>query len=181
MKHYLQLATLVIIVLAVGCVQQKKEDFLYKFFKGDFDEVGVECGYVNSSGDTVIAPGKYYYCYTDTLKNFAIVLKKDGECVAIDKNNRELFRVYWFDNGPDYFADGLLRIIKNGKIGYANRMGEVVIKPQFDCAFPFQNGRAKVSFRCNSVLNGEHRKWKSLHWFYIDKTGKRVDKLSVKN
>ncbi len=176
MKHYLQLATLVTILLTFGCGQQKKKDFLYKVFKGDFDEVGVECGYVNSSGDTVIALGKYYYCYTDTLKDFAIVLKKDGKCVAIDKNDRELFRVYWFENGPDYLSDGLFRIIKNAKIGYANKMGEVVIKPQFHCAFSFKDGRAKVSFRCKTVLSGEHRKWESLQWFYIDKTGKKIEK-----
>ena len=31
------------------------------------------------------------------------------------------------DNGADSFHDGLVRIVRNGKYGFANRGGEVVI------------------------------------------------------
>jgi hypothetical protein len=32
----------------------------------------------------------------------------------------------------------------NGKCGYINKSGEMVIKPQFDLAFPFSEGIAQV-------------------------------------
>ena len=53
-----------------------------------------------------------------------------GKVVAIDRNERILFEAYLFDNGPDYTSEGLFRIIHDGKIGFANENGEVVIAPR---------------------------------------------------
>jgi len=154
--------------------KQKGDDYLIKVYDGGLDEVGVPSGYTNAGGDTVIAIGKYAYCYTDTFRNMAIVLKKSGEWVAIDKNERELFEVFGYDNGPDYPSDGVFRIIRNGLIGYANTDGQIIIEPQFKCAFPFEMGKAKVSFDCQSVPDGEHTSWKSEKWIYIDKSGRTI-------
>lgn len=174
-KINIAIVGLVISVLLLGCTQSKKEEYLTKIFNGEFDELGTETGYINSSGDTVIALGKYYYCYTDTFRNYAIVLEKGGRCIAIDKHEKELFEIFWYDNGPDYISEGLFRIKKNEKIGYANKDGEIMIKPRFDCAFPFQNGKAKVSVDCETVFEGEYRRWESKNWFYIDKQGKKIE------
>jgi hypothetical protein len=57
-------------------------------------------------------------------------------------------------------SSGLFPIIQNGKVGYINKKGEIVINPQFDLAFPFSEGMA-------AVRSGER-------WGYIDKTGKIV-------
>jgi hypothetical protein len=154
--------------------QNNKPSYLLKIFEGKYDEVGIKCGYVNLNGDTIIPMGKYYYCYTDTLKYFAIVKKHNNGLVAIDKNEKELFEVYWYDNGPDNIVNGLFRIIKNGKIGYANSNGEIVIEPKFQCAYPFENEKAKVSLDCKSIIFGEHTKWESNKWYYIDKKGKEI-------
>ncbi|TRX71017.1 WG repeat-containing protein [Carboxylicivirga sp. M1479] len=179
MKHkengHVGLMVFILLITIIGCSQQVKEDYLIKVFEGASDEVGVKSGYVNSRGDTIIALGKYYYCYTDTLKNLAIVLKKGGACVAIDRNQRELFELFWYDNGPDDIVEGLFRIKKNGKIGYANLDGEIVIKPQYACAFPFKDGKAKVAYNCNTSSVGEYSKWDSDHWIYIDKSGKEIE------
>ncbi len=102
-------------------------------------------------------------------------MKKGGECIAVDKNDRELYGVFWFDNGPDYFSEGLFRIKKDGKIGYANKIGIIIIQPQFDCAFPYKNGKAKVSNDCKAIPDGENNRWESEKWFYIDKTGKKLN------
>ena len=86
-----------------------------------------------------------------------------------------------FDNGPDYAADGLFRIMTNNKIGYADEAtGKVIIKPQFDCAFPFENGVAKVGLNCTTHSDGEHSYWTSDNWFYIDKKGKKANSPSAK-
>jgi hypothetical protein len=81
-----------------------------------------------------------------------------------------------FDNGPDYASDGLFRITKNNKIGYADEVtGKVVIKPQFGCAFPFEKGVAKVGMNCTTyAFDEEHHTWTTDHWLYIDKKGKKV-------
>jgi hypothetical protein len=161
--------------MSAALSQGNNDNYLIKIFEGKYDELGVKCGYVDSKGDTVIPFGEYYYCYTDTLRNFAVVLKNKGGLAAIDKNDKELFEVFWYDNGPDHIADGLFRIIKNGKIGYANNIGIIVIEPQFYCAFPFEDGRAKVSLDCNSTSDGDHSKWESDKWFYINKEGQEIN------
>jgi hypothetical protein len=153
----------------------RKDDYLLKIYEGPYDEVGAPSGYVDQRGDTVIPIGKYYYCYTDTFRNYAIVLRQEGGCMAIDRNGKELYEVYWYDNGPDYISDGLFRIKKNGKIGYADEEGAIVIRPQFECADPFEDGKARVTLDCELVAGGEHTIAKSDTWFYIDKTGDRVN------
>src|SRR5690606_27508974 len=84
--------------------------YYYKVYEGDYDEVGSSTGYINEKGDTVIPIGKYYYCYTDTLKKYAIVMTKKLELIAIDKNEKKLFDVFMYESGPDYPREGLFRI-----------------------------------------------------------------------
>ncbi|HWA33556.1 MAG TPA: WG repeat-containing protein [Cyclobacteriaceae bacterium] len=152
---------------------------MIKIIKGDVDELGVPCGYVNEKGDTIIPIGKYLYCYTDTIKTFGIVGHK-GETFAllgINQKDSVLFEVYWFDNGPDYPRDGLFRIIWNDKIGYADSLGQIVIEPQFKCANPFENRRARVALDCKVKVRDVdgHGAMVSDSWFYIDTNGNRIN------
>jgi len=89
---------------------------------GPFYELGVPFAFVNKRNDTIIPSGKYYATWTDTLKTFAIV-SKNSEMIGIDRNENLLFSVFSFDNGPDYVVEGLFRVMRNGKIGYANIQG----------------------------------------------------------
>lgn len=96
----------------------------------------------------------------------------NGRWVVRDRNKKALYEIFPYDNGPDYPAEGLFRIVKNGKIGYADaNTFAVVIPPQFDCAYPFENGKAKVSKQCKTVKDGEHSVWESDAWQYVDKQG----------
>lgn len=100
----------------------------------------------------------------------------DGKWVILDGQKTALYEVFIYDNGPDYEADRLIRVVKNGKIGYADaKTYIIVIEPQFDCAFPFENGKAKVSNRCKTVKDGEYSVWESDAWQYVDKQGKFRD------
>lgn len=139
------------------------------------DTIKNEVGYKNINGNVVIPQGKYTLCFTDTFKTFAIVLKPNIGFIAIDQLENILYKVFVFDNGPDEPSDGLFRIIENNKIGFADAIsGKILIKPQFDCAFPFEDGVAQVSTNCTVKLEGEHSSWESNDWFYIDKTGKKI-------
>jgi WG containing repeat len=96
----------------------------------------------------------------------------DGKWVIMDSKRMALYAVFVYDNGPDYPSEGLIRVVKNGKIGYADaKTYAIVISPQFDCAYPFENGKAKVSTNCKTVADGEHRIWTSDEWQYVDKKG----------
>lgn len=158
--------------------QTKNQNNYWFLFTTDKDEYG----YKNAKGDTIIQPGKYSICYTDTFKTYAIVLKSGHGIIGINKKQNVLYRVFPFDNGPDYPSNGLFRIVENRKIGYADATtGKIIIKPQFDCAFPFKNGVAKVSLNCVEKKEGEHKYWESNNWFYIDKKGKKFSNFRKAN
>ena len=130
--------------------------------------------YHDGRGHTAIPAGKYAMCLTDTFHTHALVLlPRDSKWVVIDRQEKVLYEVFPYDNGPDYPSEGLFRIVQDGKIGYADEATyAIVIEPQFDCAFPFENGKAKVSNQCQTVKDGEHSVWESDDWKYVDKRGK---------
>ncbi|NHN24328.1 WG repeat-containing protein [Flavobacterium jejuense] len=191
-----QISTIVLLLLFVSCnskpdnpkVASTKsyatvttdKDTLFSINKGQF-EYGSSCGFVNKKGDTIIPIGTIGMCFTDTFTTFAYVFDKerygDG-MVAINRNKEVIFDAYLFDNGPDYLSDGLFRIMRNGKIGFANEIGEVIIEPKFECAYPFEDGKSKVAYDCETISDDlEHKSWESSHWFYIDKNGNKISAL----
>ena len=151
-------------------------DYLISFH----DTIKDEYGYRSGTGDTIIPLGKYEFCFTDTFRTFAIVSKSSFGVVVIDRNENILYEVFPFENGPDYSSDGFFRIIVDNKIGFANSAtGKILINPRFGCAFPFENGLARVCNNCTTQSDGEHSTWFSDYWYYIDKTGKKVDKTKT--
>jgi len=102
---------LAVILLLTAC-QGKKVGYLRLVE----DSVSGKFAYVNSKNDTIIPYGKYSFCYTDTFRKFAIVVNYQHEIVAIDRQEKVLFKPFVFDNGPDYVSDGLMRITDNYKL-----------------------------------------------------------------
>ncbi len=137
------------------------------------DPTGEAFAFVNQKGDTVVPFGRYAYTFTDTLVTFGVVVDQN-DLVAINQRGRRIYEVYPFDNGPDYVEEGLFRIMRYGKIGFADTTGNIVIEPRFACAYPFSGGKAKVALECTLEADGEHRAMRSDEWFYIDKSGRRV-------
>jgi predicted Zn-ribbon and HTH transcriptional regulator len=162
------------LILILSCCQHtvKKDDYLLSFQ----DSTSGACGFKNQKGEIIIPEGKYQMCFTDTFKSYAIVSLPKMGIVGIDRKENVLYEVFPFDNGPDNASDGLFRIMANNKIGYADAVtGAVVITPQFDCAFPFEDGQAKVSNKCSTIKEGEHHEWISEQWYKIDRKGQKVD------
>lgn len=151
------------------------DDTWYQIYEGEDYEIGSPTGFINSAGDTVVPYGKYQYIFTDTFTQMAIVYTQAGKCIGIDKAENELFEVYWFDNGPDYVQDGLFRIKKDEKIGYANEAGEIIIEPQYKCATWFENGKAQVAYECDFVSDGEYTLIENAKWFIIDTKGQKIE------
>ena len=147
-------------------------------------EVGVPVCYLNERGDTIVPYGKYRYCQTDTIKKIGFVYEnkpKDARIICINDAGKELFYVFKYDNGPDYIQEGLFRIMdEDGLVGFADSLGNVVIKPQFKFAYPFEHGKAKVTFSGeNKVIpdsKGEKHYRDNSDWYYINKNGKIINK-----
>lgn len=158
----------------------KERDTLFCINEGQY-EYGASCGFVNKKGDTIIPIGTIEMCFTNTFATFAYVFDKKrygNKMVAINRNKEIIFDAYLFDNGPDYISEGMFRIVRNGKIGFANEIGEILIEPKYECAYPFENGKAKVAHDCKTITDDlEHKSWESSHWFYIDKNGNKTNKL----
>lgn len=156
-------------------------DSLIAYTDEDFLQFGSRVAYISLNGDTVIPFGHFAYFGTDTLVHFATVLEQLndsllGRQIAIDKNQNILFDLVMFDNGPESFHDGLLRVLLNGKMGYANRFGQIVIPCIYDYAKWFDNGQAEVTFKAKEYLDmEEHRRVESDEWFIIDRKGNKIE------
>lgn len=148
-------------------------NLLLLIHEGEPYELGIPCGYVNSWGDTIVPIGKYPICWSDSSSCFVVVSNSRGH-LALDLKGNEMYEVFNYDNGPDEISDGLFRIVIDGKIGYADERGKIVIPPQFECTTPFEDGKARVAYECTLEADGEHQVMNSNHWFEIDKTGNRI-------
>lgn len=91
--------------------------------------------------------------------------------------NRTARATVSFDNGPDYFSDGLARTVRNGKTGYFDKTLKIVIEPQFDFGFPFDHGVAIVCNGCVGKRDGEHEIMTGGKWGAIDRTGMLVQPI----
>lgn len=99
---------------------------------------------------------------------------------AYDRNGKLLFHPMFYDNGPDDFNEDYTRCVKNDKVGYVNRKGEIVIEPQWDWATPFNYGYALVCNGCTISFehDSEHPEVvypESKDFYYINKKGEKVN------
>lgn len=151
----------------------QNDDWFVKYDSSD------NCGYVDKNGDIMIPIGKYFMCFTDTFRTYAIVSFKDKPgFIGIDKEEKELFTVFPFDNGPDYISYGTFRIIENSKMGFADTTGKIIIQPIYDFTFGFDKGLALVNLGGHreksdpTDSNCEYYTWTGGKWGVIDKKGK---------
>jgi hypothetical protein len=157
---------------------------LYAVTDEEYLQYGARVAYLNNSGDTIIPIGKYRYYGTDTLLYYANVIESPGDStfgrqIGITPEEKVLFDLVMFDNGPEPFIEGLTRVLRNGRMGYSNKFGHVVIPCIYDYATQFDGGIAEVTFDATEYLDGEeHTTVESDEWFTIDKHGKKVN---VKN
>ncbi len=136
---------------------------------------GSPCAFINSNGDTIVPFGKYHSWNPMNLNTYAIV-KSPDRVVGINRHGKIMFDAYLSGDAQlDDISEGLFRVKRNGKIGYANEAGEVIIPCQFECAEPFKNGESKVSLKCEyHIDNMEKFDMRSDNWFYIDKKGNKI-------
>ena len=77
---------------------------------------------------------------------------RDGGLVFIDAANRVVLQGYSFDNGHDPLQEGRRRFRFGGKVGYLDKDYRIVIPAQYDAAFAFEGGKAKVCVGCDPSI-----------------------------
>lgn len=114
-------------------------------------------GYINAKGKFVIKP---QYCFAREFSNGrAWVKSKWGEeNLCIDKDGGVIFSIRC--QKVEEFSEDMAAVLVNGKYGYINNKGQIVIQPKFDEALGFSNGLACVE------MSGK--------WGFIDNSGKFV-------
>ncbi len=83
-------------------------------------------------------------------------------------------RAFFYDNGPDYFVEGLARTIAKGKIGFMDKKLRTVIPARYDFATMFQDGLALVCNGCERVPDGEHYTISGGKWGAVNKKGEEI-------
>ncbi|MBX2953334.1 MAG: WG repeat-containing protein [Leadbetterella sp.] len=75
--------------------------------------------------------------------------------MAIDYHEKPLFEVFNILEGepwPDMLIENRIRVVgENGKIGFANECGEIVIAPQFTFVTHFHAGKAIIVEDCKKI------------------------------
>ena len=135
-------------------------------------EQGEYWGYKDGAGAVVIAP-RYHSAGEFSDSGIAAVADENG-WAFINSKGAILVRPYVFDNGPDYFSEGLARFVVDGKFGFFDERGRVVIPHRFDFAEPFHAGLAVFCEKCTREREGEHAAVKGGKWGYVDRRGRVV-------
>ncbi|HEX2731611.1 MAG TPA: WG repeat-containing protein [Polyangiaceae bacterium] len=131
-------------------------------------------GYKDAKGNVVI-PAQLQVAYPFLEQGVGAGVLND-QCVFFDRSGRVIARAFVFDNGPDYFSQGRARIVQDGKLGFIDKSGAVVIPPRFDFATPFCAGRAQVCVGCKRVpTDDEHATYEGGRWWVIDERGEPVN------
>lgn len=164
-------------------------NFFYNFHDGMAivklrDEGDYRNGYINKKGEVVVEvsaslPGNFVngIAISDNkiidktgkvLANtqYDQIFRIDGDIIAVDRNVGYMIidksgspLTGYLDFLP-YYSEGLAIIKVDGKVGYADKTGKVVIEPKFDDGGSFSEGLASV--RVDDK------------WGYIDKKGQYV-------
>lgn len=129
--------------------------------------------YSNAKGDTVI-DRVFPLVYTDTITRIGFVADSIGQIKCFNHKGKYLFDVFKYDNGPDYPSEGLFRIVdKEGPIGFADTMGNLIIPPKYRFAYPFKSGETKVTDKGTLLVDSQdidrHEYWQSgkYKWYFI--------------
>jgi len=124
-----------------------------------------------TKGGTVVAtfPEIYVNFYAQTksqedIADFLLMILTYGNNEPIPQNKSEQLKP-GISKKPNN-SENLFPVSENGKWGYVDKKGEVVIRPQFEMASDFKNGLAAVA-----VIDKVGYKNK---YGYIDKSGKMV-------
>lgn len=129
-------------------------------------------GYQTQRGERIIKP-QFIIAHAFSKHGLAAVVDSAG-WAYINRQGELILRPFIYDNGPDYFSAGLSRYTENGKFGFFDESGKIIIKAQWDFALPFNEGLAAVCHDCRQEKVDEHMMIKGGLWGFIDPKGMEI-------
>lgn len=137
---------------------------------GTFEPLG-DCARRHADGGYVVHAQALKQLDFDRRGLANMAIRQEGHAY-VRRDGRALL-VPTFDNAPDEFVDGLVRVRIGEKLGYANRRLKVRIPTIYDGAYRFAEGRAWVCIGCVSVSDGEHSFYEGGTALCIDQRGRK--------
>ena len=131
-----------------------------------------DCGEISAEG-TLALTKEHSNNINFGHDGLACIYINRGRTFYVHKNGRSAEAQY-FDNGCDYFVEGLARGRVDNKIVFLNKKLEVVIRTRFDSASPFANGYAAVCNGGQEEKIGEHVVMRGGKCGYINRQGELV-------
>lgn len=146
-------------------------DYAYNFTEG------IACvksdgkyGYINEDGKYIVNP--QFVDATVFSEGLAAVTPKDGHIEFIDKTGKLKFTLAEAKFCSN-FKEGLASVEVNGKWGYIDQTGKMIINPQFSSAYCFSEGLAAVQSFGNQDPDSPPSNTDQ-KWGFIDKKGNIV-------
>ncbi|MCT2406327.1 WG repeat-containing protein [Chryseobacterium antibioticum] len=172
---------LTILLIPILSFSQKKEALKYFISKDTL--VGVK-----DQDGKIIVPAQFKIYSNledgDLVKEETIYLdgSKKGEAkeknawgYVYDKKGNFLYRPFFYDNGADYFNEGLRRFVKNGKVGFVDRNGKIAIEAKHDFVSYFEYGYAVFCDGCDwEKTEDEHKAMVGGTWGVMNTKGETV-------
>ncbi|MCA4810308.1 WG repeat-containing protein [Empedobacter stercoris] len=183
---------LVALIMILFCILTAEAQTKFKIVQNETDTWRSIYSLVDKNNKTikVLDSVSYFMVWSGfDYSYFSVVAKKGSKghgWPAIDANENILFHVYntsYGEPSPDYLIENKIRIIdENEKIGFANEMGKIIIKPQFEIVTSFHNGYAIIAEKCKKVPWGNHEHDDGCNHYsiecerhgYIDEKGKII-------
>ncbi|UIR55552.1 hypothetical protein LZQ00_14935 [Sphingobacterium sp. SRCM116780] len=195
----MMIKTFVAIALSFCFFILKGQEKLYYVMSADSTKVGVR-----DEKGTIVIPLLYpvYQDYDlntpieEPLIEFIGVMEqedydKDSPAFAVatvyNRKGQLLYYPQFFDNGSDYWSEGLRRYVEKGKIGFVDFLGNRITAANWGFAVPFNYGYATVyegKMKKQYEAGGEH--WtvipadEHVKEYLINKNGVRVEPLKTK-
>lgn len=105
--------------------------------------------------------------------------EKNAWGYVYDKKGNFLYRPFLYDNGADYFSEGVRRFVKNGKVGFADRNGNMIIDAKHDFVSPFNYGYAAFCDGCDwEKTEDEHKAIVGGDWGMMNFKGEIIQPIS---
>jgi len=131
-----------------------------------------ECARRSADGEIVLRPGVLPGGGDPSGVHTVVV---DGELLFALASGRTA-PAQLYDNGADYFVEGLARSPRDGRVGFVDEQLDLVVPREWDFAFPFEGGVARVCSGCEirRAEGDEHSVVSGGRWGYIDRKGRVV-------